>query len=143
MTGMMNERLNNLKPEGYIFYEADLLLRRSLTNHHLVMSLVPLRNNRTKVLCVINIYPTGSKFFTALIVFPLLRLQLEVNHMLVDAVPDFQIRRCPLLRNYAILQHNDLINTIYRTHSMCNDKYHKMVSVRSKQKGSQEHRTHR
>ena len=43
--------------------------------------------------------------------------------MLVDAVPDFQIRRCPLLRNYAILQHNDLINTIYRTHSMCNDKY--------------------
>ena len=43
--------------------------------------------------------------------------------MLVDAVPGFQIRRCPLLRNYAILQHNDLINTIYRTHSMCNDKY--------------------
>lgn len=140
---MMNERLKNLKPEGYIFYEADLLLRRSLTNHHLVMSLVPLRNNRTKVLCVINIYPTGSKFFTALIVFPLLRLQLEVNHMLVDAVPSFQVRRCPLLRNYAILHHNDLINTIYRTHSMCNDKYHKMVSMRSKQKGSQEHRTHR
>lgn len=132
-----------MKPEGYIFYEADLLLRRSLTNHHLVMSLVPLRNNRTKVLCVINIYPTSSKFFTALIVFPLLRLQLEVNHMLVDAVPGFQIRRCPLLRNYAILQHNDLINTIYRTHSMCNDKYHKMVSMQSKQKGSQEHRTHR
>lgn len=143
MTGMMNERLNNLKPEGYIFYEADLFERRSLTNHHLVMSLVPLRNNRTKVLCVINIYSTGSKFFTALIVFPLLRLQLEVNHMLVDAVPDFQVRRCPLLRNYAILQHNDLINTIYRTHSMCNDKYHKMVSMQSKQKGSQEHRTHR
>lgn len=43
--------------------------------------------------------------------------------MLVDAVPGFQVRRCPLLRNYAILQHNDLINTIYRTHSMCNDKY--------------------
>lgn len=63
--------------------------------------------------------------------------------MLVDAVPGFQVRRCSLLRNYAILQHNDLINTIYRTHSMCNDKYHKMVSMRSKQKGSQEHRTHR
>lgn len=43
MTGMMNERLNNLKPEGYIFYEADLFERRSLTNHHQVMSLVPLR----------------------------------------------------------------------------------------------------
>lgn len=61
---MMNERLKNLKPEGYIFYEADLFERRSLTNHHQVMSLVPLRENRTKVLCEIKIYISPAPNFS-------------------------------------------------------------------------------